>query len=390
VRRLINEPTAAALANGLLDREDESLFLVLDLGGGTFDVSILEMFEGVMEVRSSAGDAFLGGEDFTEAVARHFADEAGLSWKTQTAEQRETLLSFAERIKRALSESKVATASLELGGEEKEFSLTTEKFEHITSELLARLRRPIEKCLYDAGERAEAIERIVLVGGATRMPAVRSLASRIFKKLPERKIDPDHAIALGAAVQAGLIEKHEGLRDVVMTDVTPFSMGIESGTETENGRVEGIFSAIIERNTVLPVSRISHYSTAANNQKSIEVNVYQGEAAFARDNVLLSSFKVQVPPKPAGEETIEVRFTYDVSGLLAVDVKVLSTGREYAEVIENMAQAMSEDDKASRLSAMEALKVNPRDAEQNMALIEEKERKEIATILAEIEDGYVR
>ncbi|WP_317055743.1 Hsp70 family protein [Roseovarius rhodophyticola] len=370
VRRLINEPTAAALANGILDRDGESTFVVLDLGGGTFDVSILEMFDGVMEVRASSGDAFLGGEDFTEALARHFCEEKGLLWKNLRANEKEMLLSTAEQLKRALERSEEATAQIELSGQTNSFTVTGDLFDQVTAHLLTRLNRPIEKSLYDADISPGDVDRVILVGGATRMSCIRSLAAKVFKKLPERTIDPDHAIALGAAVQAGLADKHEDLNDIVMTDVAPFSMGIESNHWEGKTVVAGAFAPIIERNTILPASRRQFFSTAMDQQTKIEVRVFQGESAIAQDNVPLGMLMVPVPPGPKGKEAIEVRFTYDVSGLLAVDVKVLSIGKTVSTVIDNLAEAMSDSEKAKRLKAMEALKVNARDDAANIALIE--------------------
>ena len=426
VRRLINEPTAAALASGVLDRKAESLFVVLDLGGGTFDVSILEVFEGVMEVRSSAGDSFLGGEDFTVEVAKQFANEAGLKWGKASATERELLISVSEQIKRALGTSNSGSTSAALKGKEQQFSLTVDQFNEITAPLLARLRRPIEKCLYDCGISTDEIDRIILVGGATRMPSIRSMAAKVFRKLPERNIDPDQAIALGTAVQAGLVERNTGLDDIVFTDVSPFSMGIETSDNRDDKTLHGVFSPIIERNTVLPASRNRVFSTMANRQTKINVKVYQGEAAMAADNILLGEFVVSVPPKPAGHEAIDVRFTYDVSGLLAIDIKVVSTGTVVSEVVDQLAEAMPESKKMARLKEMEKFKKSPREEEVNIALTEHikylhelllgedrefmlsllhrfevvlaaqdpraiaKERLEIAEIIAEIEANYVR
>jgi molecular chaperone HscC len=370
VRRLINEPTAAALANGVLDRDDESTFVVLDLGGGTFDVSILEMFDGVMEVRASSGDAFLGGEDFSDMVAQHLAGMAEVDWKKASAATREKLLDATERLKRALDGKQEVSVSVELENKIHELRLSQTVFERVCSSLIARLNRPIERCLYDASISANEIDRVILVGGATRMHVVRSLAAKIFKKLPERKIDPDHAIALGAAIQAGLIEKHQSLDDIVMTDVAPFSMGVETNHDHGESTIHGAFAPILERNTILPASRVQYFCTRGNNQTEIELKIYQGESAIARDNILLGEMTVPVPPKPAGEETIEVRFTYDVSGLLAIDVKVLSLDKTISTVIDNLAGALSKTEKSKRLKAMDKLKINPRETAQNAALIE--------------------
>ncbi|WP_010140726.1 Hsp70 family protein [Oceanicola sp. S124] len=341
VLRLINEPTAAALAVGVQERESESTFAVLDLGGGTFDVSILEMFEGVIEVRASSGDANLGGEDFSERIAADLAGGAGLDWPRRDPAEQEALLAVAEELKRALRPGQPARARLALGGRELEVSMTAERLEEIASGLLARLRRPIDICLNDSGTEVEDVDRVILVGGATRMPMMQHLASRIFRQLPDRSTDPDHAIALGAAVQAGLAARDAALDDLVMTDVAPFSMGIASASMMNGRYFTNRFSPILERNTILPASRSQVFSTIQDNQRLIEVKIYQGESAIASENILLGELEVDVPPAPAGMQSIEVRFTYDVSGLLAVDVTILATGRRIGNVIDNLASAMS-------------------------------------------------
>lgn len=388
VQRLINEPTAAALANGVLDRDGESTFVVLDLGGGTFDVSILEMFDGVMEVRSSSGDAFLGGEDFTLSVARHFADQADLDWDKLEAEPREMLVDLSERLKRGLEDKPQVSARIKLLGEEREFSLNQATFDDVTKKLMERIYRPIDRSLYDANLGPDQIDRVILVGGATRMGSIRSAAAKIFKRLPERNINPDHAIALGAAIQAGLADKHSALDDMVMTDVAPFSMGIESNHHEGEHVIHGAFAPILERNTILPASRNSFFSTAADNQTKIDVRIYQGESAMARDNILIGEMTVPVPPKPKGQESIEVRFTYDVSGLLAVDVKVLSMDKTLSTVIDNLAGAMSESEKRARLKDMERLKVAPRDQAENTAVLESL--KHLFEMLLGADRDYIR
>lgn len=370
VRALINEPTAAALAAGVQDREGESTFIVLDLGGGTFDVSILEMFDGVMEVRASSGDAFLGGEDFTARIARQFAKQNDLDWDGISAAERAALLAVADDIKLRLAGADQAAGKVRIGARELTLQLDAAQFDKLTEDLVARLRRPIETSLYDAGIAAEQIDRVILVGGATRMPVIRSLAARIFRKLPEPGTDPDHAIALGAAVQAGLIARHQGLNDMVMTDVAPFSLGVATAAEVNGRIVVDRFSPLIERNTILPASRFEYFSTLANYQTSIQLEICQGESPIASENVKLGELQVKVPRAPRGEESLKVRFTYDTSGLLAVDVEVLSTGMHYSDLIENLAEAMPADEKARRLKAMEALKISPRDEAENVALLE--------------------
>ncbi|MBK4217500.1 Hsp70 family protein [Paracoccus caeni] len=395
VRSLINEPTAAALAAGVQDREGESTFIVLDLGGGTFDVSILEMFDGVMEVRASSGDAILGGEDFTARIARQIAEQNDMAWAKLDAVAQEALLSVADDFKLRLSSSDTATGKIRIAGRELEVTLTTQQFEKMTEDLVAKMRRPIESSLYDSGVSADRIDRVLLVGGATRMPVIRSLAARVFRKLPDRGVDPDQAVALGAAVQAGLIQRHEGLRDMVMTDVAPFSLGIVASTVLGNHVVHDRFAPIIERNTILPASRSAWFETSQDNQVQIAVVIYQGEAAMASDNVKLGELQVPVPRGPKGKEAIECRFTYDTSGLLAVDVTVLSNKKTYSDVIENLAEALSSSEKTRRLKEMEKLKISPHEQAENIVLVERlkrlyeillgEDRIEIQTLLAEFE-----
>jgi len=370
VSRLVNEPTAAALAYGLQDKDAESTFVVLDLGGGTFDVSILEMFDGVMEVRASSGDAFLGGEDFTRSLALYIAEQTGLTFKELKSLEQEKILTVAEQIKQSLSGQTQATARFEIGKETHDITITRERFEDICGDLTARLRKPIERCLYDAKLSVDEIDRVLLVGGSTRMPLMRSVASKLFKKLPERGLDPDEVVAMGAAVQAGLVQKNAALDDVVMTDVSPFSMGIMSRNETMHGVIDGAFAPIIERNTTIPTSRVSYFTTTRNNQSEILVEVFQGEAPLAQDNMRLGSLHIDVPRAPAGKESISVRFSYDVNGLLEVDVTVMSTQLTKSIVIEGGAKTLNPVDRAASLKRLSKLKHHPRESQRNQEIIE--------------------
>lgn len=367
--RLVNEPTAAALAYGLQDREGESTFIVLDLGGGTFDVSIIEMFEGVMEVRASSGDVVLGGEDFTEAIAQDIARKLSLEWDAVDGTRRSSIVSAAEAIKLRLSDADSAHVTLPFG-DGKEYALTREGFEFLSERLLIALRRPIDRCLYDADIAAGAIDRVVLAGGATRMPMIRSLAARALRRFPEAGIDPDQVVALGAAVQAGLIQRNAALRDLAMTDVAPFSLGIKSRLHTPAGIIENAFSPIIERSTILPASRTQRYSTVSDYQDRIELGVFQGESPLAKDNARIGETTIWVPRAKAGEESIDVRFSYDTSGLLHVGVTVVSTGKTSEIVIEGGAQSLSAAEKSRRIKALEGLMVHPRDESVNLATLE--------------------
>ncbi|MFM6831364.1 MAG: Hsp70 family protein, partial [Novosphingobium sp.] len=265
VRRLINEPTAAALAFGLQDKAEREPFLVFDLGGGTFDVSIVEMFEGIVEVRASAGDNRLGGDDFNAALVTAAAGRLDPDGKLSSLAQTQAdalLLQAAERTKRALSEAQEAEFAVTVGDERLSAVITASEFEAQAEGLIRRLRDPVVRALRDTQIDAASLSEIVLVGGATRMPLVRKAITRLFGRFPNSSVHPDHAVALGAAIQGGLIARDGGLEEIRITDVCPFTLGIETAERTQRGMVQqGLFSPIIDRNTPVPVSRSGIYST---------------------------------------------------------------------------------------------------------------------------------
>lgn len=370
VNRLVNEPTAAALAYGLQDKEAESTFLVVDLGGGTFDVSILEMFSGVMEVRASAGDAFLGGEDFTDALATELGRQLGIQPKDVSREEGARLRALANRLKHQLSEKVEASGAYVIKGEARPVSITREKFDEITDELLKRMRMPIQRAISDASLRADDLHRIITVGGATRMQAVRGLITRLFKRFPEHSIDPDHVVALGAAVQAGLAARHAALDDVVMTDVCPFTLGYEVSVPLGPNQWEaGHFSPLIERNTVVPASRANEISPLEQHQREINLMIYQGESPFVRDNVRIGQLRVPLPADLKADKTVEVRYTYDTSGILEVEATPVATKKTLRLVIEGTPGTMTRAEIDKRLKELAALKIHPRDEQENAAII---------------------
>ena len=370
VNRLVNEPTAAALAYGLQDRDAESTFLVVDLGGGTFDVSILEMFSGVMEVRASAGDAFLGGEDFTDALAAELGHQLGIQPRDVSREEGARLRALANRLKHQLSEKAEATGEYVIKGEARPVSITREQFDEITAELLKRLRMPIQRAISDASLRADDLHRIITVGGATRMQAVRGLITRLFKRFPEHSIDPDHVVALGAAVQAGLAARHAALDDVVMTDVCPFTLGYEVSVPLGPNQWEpGHFSPLIERNTVVPASRSNAISPIEQHQREINLMIYQGESPFVRDNVRIGQLRVALPADLKADKTVEVRYTYDTSGILEVEATPVATKKTVRLVIEGTPGTMTRAEIDKRLKELAALKIHPRDEQENAAII---------------------
>lgn len=377
VERLLTEPTAAALAYGIDAQVDDELLLVVDLGGGTFDVSLLHRFEGIMEVRATAGDSWLGGEDFVDAIVAAFRARAGASVGSLSLAAEAALRRQAELAKRKLSTTDGATISLVHDGKPIEWTLGRDEFEVICEPLLLRLRGPIERALRDARVDPDSLSRIILAGGASQMPIFRRLIARLFRRLPIHLINPEEVVARGAAVRAGMIERGAGLEEMRMTDVAPFTLGIETSVRNSgraNDHSYGIFLPIIERNTVIPASRSHVVTTIDDNQRAMVLKAFQGESRLVKDNVLLGELTLALPPGPAGRESVDVRFTYDSSGLLEVQATALSTGLVKKVLIEGNPGVMSSDEIERRLAELEKLKLHPREDAENRALVARAER----------------
>jgi molecular chaperone HscC len=380
VERLLNEPTAAALAYGMHDMRAETRFLVFDLGGGTFDVSILEMFEGVMEVRASAGDNFLGGEDFVEALVALFFERNKLPASLRTdAHFMQRLAAQTEAAKRVLSTQPTAEIVVAHEAAQHRLALDEGTLEQACAALLKRLRAPVERALRDANLRAGELDAVVLAGGATRMPVVRRLATTMFGRFPSIDFNPDEVVALGAAVQAGLKARDAALKEVVMTDVAPYSLGVAVSRWLSDTTVtHGHFDPIIERNSTVPVSRSKSYVPNSGSQTSVDLHVFQGESRMVRDNVHLGTLHVPLPSLGAGaspgDAAVEVRFTYDVNGLLQVEATVQKTQETFSLLIEGNPGLLSEAEIKERLAALSALKIHPRDRIENRTLLARAER----------------
>ncbi|WP_058486697.1 molecular chaperone HscC [Defluviitalea phaphyphila] len=397
VERLISEPTAAALAYGLHLKDEDTKILVFDLGGGTFDVSILELFDNVMEVRAVAGDNYLGGEDFTQVLVSLFLKHHNLSVKDLDKKEYSMLRKQAEIAKREFNNNKVVTITSKINGSDLSLDVDIEEYEKATKHLLARLREPVERALKDASLKIGDIKHIILVGGATKSTLIRSFVSKLFGRLAYVNINPDEVVALGAGVQGALKGKNAQIDEVILTDVCPYTLGTSVSVRRAQGYYEpGHFFPIIERNTIIPVSRVERLCTTYDNQSSINVDILQGEARLSKDNIYLGEINVPVPPKPAGEEAIDVRFTYDVNGILEVEVTVVSTGLKKRTIIENEPNHMSKEEIASCIEKLAHLKIHPRDQQENKLLIARGERlyeentgeirKQIGEILREFED----
>ncbi|HHH81713.1 MAG TPA: molecular chaperone DnaK, partial [Chloroflexi bacterium] len=332
VMRIINEPTAAALAYGLDKKENETI-LVFDLGGGTFDVSLLEVGEGVVEVKATNGDTHLGGDDWDQRIVNWVADEFKKEQGIDLREDRQALQRLREAAEKAKVElSTVTETEINLpfitadasGPKHLQMKLTRAKFEQLTEDLLNRIRGPFNAVLKDANIKATDVDEVVLVGGATRMPMVQDLVRELTGKEPHKGVNPDEVVAVGAAIQAGVLAGE--VRDVLLLDVTPLSLGVET--------LGGVMTTLIERNTTIPVKKTEIFSTAEDNQTAVDIHVLQGERPMAADNMSLGRFRLEgIPPAPRGIPQIEVTFDIDANGILNVTARDKATGKEQSVTI---------------------------------------------------------
>ncbi|WP_020558079.1 Hsp70 family protein [Thiofilum flexile] len=375
VERLINEPTAAAIAYGLHEKPESTQFMVLDLGGGTFDVSIMEYFEGVLEVHASAGDNFLGGEDFLEILLGLYLQQAKLTKNQLDSHSLQTLYAHLEQAKRQFNSAELVHIEPFLAQVSERISIKREDYITHCETLLQRIRFPIETALRDAKLKPSELDDVILVGGATRMQFFRTMVAKLFRRMPSANLDPDLVVAMGASIQAGLKARDAALDDIVLTDVCPYSLG--TGVVNNNdydGQQGFLFSPIIERNTVVPASRVQLYTTSKDNQTEVEIDIYQGESRLVKNNIKLGAVTVKVPRKRKGEESIAVRFSYDTNGVLEVDIKVLSTGQEYHALIQNTPGQLSDTELKASQERLGHLKFHPREDEANKVLLARAER----------------
>jgi len=364
VLRIINEPTAAALAYGL-DKKKEEKILVFDLGGGTFDVSVLEVGDGVFEVRASHGDMHLGGDDYDNRIMNFIADEFKKDQGIDLRQDRQALQRLIEASEKAKVElSSVTETNINLpfvtadanGPKHLETKLTRAKFEHITSDLTDRCKGPMEKALKDSGFKLSELDEVILVGGATRMPVIQELVKSITGKDPNKSVNPDEVVAIGAAIQAGVLMGD--VKDIVLLDVTPLSLGIET--------LGGVMTRLIDKNTTIPTKKSEVFTTAADNQTSVDIHVLQGERDMAGDNKTIGRFRLDgIPPAPRGIPQIEVAFDIDANGIVNVSAKDMATAKEQkititatshlsdAEIerMVNEAKTHADDDKKKRALA---------------------------------------
>ncbi|MEE9693923.1 Hsp70 family protein [Aeromonas hydrophila] len=360
--RLINEPTAAAMAYSLHEQHSRR-FLVFDLGGGTFDVTVVEYQDSIMEVRASAGDNRLGGEDFTQDLVDAVLDQLGADRSDMPLAQLGQVYLACERAKRHRCGTGLV---VELGGELNR-TLTFSEFDlaDIWRETLSRLRKPLSQALSDARLRPEEVDELIFVGGASRQSEVQQTAVRLLGRFGRHELDPDRVVAMGAAIQAACRLRDSAVDELIMTDVCPFTLGI-AVTQGDQG---GVFSPILERNTVVPASRVERYHSAHEQQKAVCISIYQGERFWVRENLHIDDLEIPLPTGK-GIQQVDVRFSYDINGMLEVDVTLVGAGEQFQKVIDRSPAGVTEEGKRESRGRLARLKHHPRDALPNLTLSE--------------------
>ena len=375
VERMISEPTAAAIAYGLYEKKEDTRFLVFDLGGGTFDVSILELYENILEVRAVAGDNYLGGEDFTKVMEKMFLNKTGINANSLTAKEQVRLYRQAEEAKRRINDADKVEITCLIKDEPETVEITTKEYEEECEDLFSKIREPVKRSLSDAGLSLKDIDEVVLIGGATKLQIFRDFFIRVFHKFPDTSINPDEAVALGAAIQGAMKERKEAVKEMILTDVCSFTLGTEVVMEYSDGLMEdGHYCPIIDRNTVIPTRKTKRLYTVHDDQDRVTVRVLQGESRLARNNLYLGELEIKVPKAPKGEEAIDVTYTYDINSLLEVEAKVVSTGETSKLVIKGKDNTMTEEEIAKRMEELSYLKVQLRDQEENKLVLLRAER----------------
>ena len=375
VERLVNEPSAAAVSAHISEGDEDKVCLVFDLGGGTLDVSLVERFENVVSVTAVSGDNRLGGSDFDRAIARGFCEENGIDFDRLETSRQELLIRQAGTCKMALTSQPMVVMSVDDGTIQASVPMTNEWLIRKCSRLFQRMAAPVQKAFRDAGMSPSELDELVMVGGSSHMPSVRQYIAQLLGREPAADSHPDTAIALGAGICAGMKARAADLRELVLTDVCPFTLGVATYNEAEPNRDR--MSPLIERNSVLPTSKEGIYYTIRDGQTKIDLKIYQGENPYCEDNTLLGELQVSVPPAPQGQIPVRVRFTYDINGLLEVEAGSQS-GKMARLVLQN--KEMTAKEVEERLRELSALKLHPREQEAPRALLARAERVYAMTV----------
>ena len=364
VERLINEPSAVALKHHINQNEMER-FIIFDFGGGTLDVSLVDAFENMVEIQAVSGDNYLGGKDFNEKIAAYFYEKNHLTKEEISREEQGIVLKEAEQLKCRLSEQDSASMTVLLQGREYTLELSNQELIHISTDLFTRMLKPIQKTLNDASAEWEEIDKIILVGGSSKMPTVAKYIKSMCSVEVAADSNPDESIAIGVGMAAAIKMRTGEVKDVILSDICPFSLGV--------GILGDRFSPIIERNEALPTSRTQYYTTVKNYQSSVNFDIYQGESMVASENLRLGSFTMaNIPPAPMGVPVLEVTFLYDINGIL--DIKCGDGKQTVHKLIVNKSMGLTEEELEKRLKELEQTTIHAKDQEQNRFLIEEAHR----------------
>ncbi len=370
VERIVNEPSAAALAYRV-NHESDDTYLVFDFGGGTLDISIVDIFDSIIEIVAVAGDNHLGGDDFNHAIAEYFCKANHLTYKNLNDEVKAVILKQAEMCKITLSTQPDTAMVLNYDNKVYSLALDNQKLLNITAPIFKRIEIPVVKAMQDAGISASEISDIILIGGSSRMLLVQKYLENLFRREVSVSISPDTAVAIGAGIAAGIKARNEEIKDMILTDICPFTLGTQVVNHADEKRT--LFSPVIERNATLPASVEKTFCTACDNQKKLVFKVAQGEKMYFNDNLYLGELEIPVTPAPAGEREADVRFTYDINGILQVDVTNKETGKTVSKVIVNN-NRLSEKELKEKMRELERIKIHPRELDENKLLIAKAER----------------
>ena len=370
VERLINEPSAAALAYMQKHGFEDGTYMVIDFGGGTLDVSMIDSFDSIMEILAVAGNNQLGGKDINEAIYSHFLKENNLDEALLSPEQKASIYKTAEACKIALSETPLSIMSVNINDNSYSLSLDNNTLIKIAHTVFEKIGEPIKRVLRDSHMNIQEVKDIILVGGSCKMPTIAAYIERLTGRKPCTDINPDTAICVGAGIFAGMKNRNEDFKDVILTDICPFSLG----TAVQDRRTKDhIMDFIIQRNSMLPTSKIHDYYAAADNQTEVHVTIYQGESIVPANNIKLGDLRLNCPPTPIGEHIVSIRLTYDINGLLVVDVTA-NDKKTYSKVILSENNSMTEEQQAKCKEQLDKLRLAPAEEEQYQLLIARAER----------------
>ena len=377
VRRLINEPSAAALTASRLSGREEGSFLVFDFGGGTLDVSVVDYFDNVIEIIAVNGDNHLGGIDFDEKIARYFCEKHQIDYERLASGERASLLQYAEKCKRDLSVLKEVTHVFELNGEKK-MTLDNALLAKLGQDLFDRMAFVIKRVLADSHRTMESVDDVILVGGSSKMPSVSFFLQTVFGRKPQIVASPDEIVATGAGIYAGIKERNEEIRDLVLTDICPFTLGISVINYADQSN--SLMSPIIERNSILPSFRKKVYTNGIDYQAKMSIEVYQGEESFCRDNIYLGELPIYIKRKKKGTNRIEVCFTYDINGILLVEVTDLDIGEKRERVLTSGMPRIGAGEMGKRVEELKAYKLAPPGDARTKLVLERGERLFVQTL----------